>query len=262
MLKLESIQAGYGEHIVLEDFSIALKPNQLCMILGPNGSGKSTLLKIMGGWMAPKKGKVYIQDHDLAKLKASQKAKYTGRIATTLDVTMSLERFVLLGAYAKHHWWEPYSQADYQLVKKVLVQMRLNQWAKKPMDQLSSGQKQRACFAQVLVQDPFCFFLDEPSSALDPWSRFELMEHLLTLRSPNHLVVAVVHDLDLALRYADFIMVLDQGHLVFQGTPFELVEQDILSQVFSLQLRDWDPNTRTGKFFPLELAKEKKKRAL
>ncbi len=257
MLKLEAIQAGYGNHIVLDNLSIALKSNQLCMILGPNGSGKSTLLKIMGGWMLPKKGRVCIQNHDLATLKARQKAKYTGRIATTLEVTMPLERFVLLGAYAKHRWWEPYSHADYELVQNALMKMRLSQWAKKPMDQLSSGQKQRACFAQVLVQDPLCFFLDEPSSALDPWSRFELMEHLLALRSPNRLVVAVVHDLDLALRYADCILVLNQGRLVFQGTPCELVEQDVLSQVFSLQLLNWNPSTHTGTLFPLNLEPKK-----
>ncbi len=254
MLKLDSIQAGYGNHMVLDEFSISIFPNQLCMILGPNGSGKSTLLNVMGGWITPKKGRVFIQDHDLATLPAHQKAKYTGRIATSLDdVTLPLERFVLLGAYHKHGWWKNYTQADHQDVQKVLDQMHLKQWAKKPMDQLSTGQKQRAAFAQVLVQNPLGFFLDEPSSALDPWSRFELMEHLLALRSPERFVVAVVHDLDLALRYADFILVLNHGDLVFQGTPFELVNQDILERVFSLQLRDWDPLTRTGKLFPLGL---------
>ena len=254
MLKLDSIQAGYGHHVVLDDFSISISPNQLCMILGPNGSGKSTLLNVMGGWLPPKKGRVILQDRDLSTLSVSQKAKYTGRIATSLDhVTLPLERFALLGAYHKHGWWQKYSQEDHQSVQKALDQMHLKPWAKKPMDQLSTGQKQRAAFAQVLVQNPLGFFLDEPSSALDPYSRFELMEHLLALRAPERFVVAIVHDIDLALRYADFILVLDHGHLVFQGTPFELINQDILAHVFSLQLRDWDPITRTGKLFPLDL---------
>ena len=254
MLKLDSIQAGYGNHVVLDEFSLSISANQLCMILGPNGSGKSTLLNVMGGWLAPKKGRVFLQDHDLATLSVSQKAKYTGRIATSLDdVTLPLERFVLLGAYHKHGWWQNYDQADHQEVQNALEQLHLKPWAKKPMDQLSTGQKQRAAFAQVLVQNPLGFFLDEPSSALDPYSRFELMEHLLALRSPERFVVAIVHDIDLALRYADFILVLDHGHLVFQGTPFELVKQDILERVFSLQLRDWDALTRTGKLFPLNL---------
>lgn len=252
MLKLSHIDAGYPGHIVLQDFSVCLKPNRLYMILGLNGSGKSTLLKVMGGWLAPFKGTVEIEGQDLSTLPSKQKANYTGRIATDFsEVTMPVERFVLLGQYHKQTWFEPYSLAQKAQVQKILHQQKLADLASKPMDQLSSGQKQRVAFAQTLMQDPICFFLDEPSSALDPHKRFELMEELLKLKSPTKIVVAVVHDLDLALRYADCLLILDQGRLVFCDTPFAFVKSQILEEVFSLRLENWDPLKRVGQIFPL-----------
>lgn len=252
MLEAKHIKAGYPGHTVLGDFSYEFEPGKLYILMGKNGSGKSTLLNTLGGWQKPLAGQAFVNGMDLQNLSAQKRAAYTGRIALDLTgLSMKVERFVLLGSYALRKWIEPYSKKDYDSVHAALKAMNIASLKDKRMDQISSGERQKAAIAQVMVQNPVCLFLDEPSSSLDPYARFELMERLAALKDSERILLVIVHDLDLALRYGDEILVLNEGQLAFSGTPDQLVESNVLASVFQLMLEDWDLQSRTGRIFPL-----------
>lgn len=266
MLKAEHIRAGYGNKVVIQDFSCDFKEGKLYIILGRNGSGKSTLLSILGGWMKPQSGSVLYNGKNLLPLSAMERARITGRIADdTLNVQMSVQRFVELGDYAREEsrfsrFWKKAGKTDLSgmqsedAAKRAQDAMRalsIDALATHRLDEVSAGERQKAAIAQVLVQNPHCLFLDEPGANLDPSARFELMDLLCMLKDPSRILVVVAHDLDLALRYADEILVLDGHQKVFQGSAIELAQSDLLQEVFEIRLNDWDPSTRTARLFPL-----------
>lgn len=266
MLKAEHIRAGYGNKVVIQDFSCDFKEGKLYIILGRNGSGKSTLLSILGGWMKPQSGSVLYNGKNLLPLSAMERARITGRIADdTLNVQMSVQRFVELGDYAREEsrfsrFWKKAGKTDLSgmqsedAVKRAQDAMRalsIDALATHRLDRVSAGERQKAAIAQVLLQNPHCLFLDEPGANLDPSARFELMDLLCMLKDPSRILVVVAHDLDLALRYADEILVLDGHQKVFQGSAIELAQSDLLQEVFEIRLNDWDPSTRTARLFPL-----------
>lgn len=266
MLKAEHIRAGYGNKVVIQDFSSDFKEGQLYIILGRNGSGKSTLLSILGGWMKPQSGSVLYNGKNLLPLSAMERARITGRIADdTLNVQMSVQRFVELGDYAREEsrfsrFWKKAGKTDLSgmqsedAAKRAQDAMRalsIDALATHRLDEVSAGERQKAAIAQVLVQNPHCLFLDEPGANLDPSARFELMDLLCMLKDPSRILVVVAHDLDLALRYADEILVLDGHQKVFQGSAIELAQSDLLQEVFEIRLNDWDPSTRTARLFLL-----------
>lgn len=252
MLSLKFLEAGYPDKAVTDALSEEFSAGRLYILLGKNGSGKSTLLNTLGGWLPPRAGSVEIDGVNLAGLSPHQRAEKTGRIAADPRASgMSALRFVLLGSYARQKAFGPYSRQDYLAARQALKQMKIENLENRALDCLSSGERQKAAIAQVLVQNPSCLFLDEPSSSLDPHARYELMDLLQTLRSEHRVLMVVLHDLDLALRYADEILVLDGGGLAFRGTPDAFVQQKISEHIFQLAVRDWDPSTRTARFFPL-----------
>ncbi|MFR7639696.1 MAG: ABC transporter ATP-binding protein [Allobaculum sp.] len=266
MLKAEHIRAGYGNKVVIQDFSSDFKEGKLYIILGRNGSGKSTLLSILGGWMKPQSGSVLYNGKNLLPLSAMERARITGRIADdTLNVQMSVQRFVELGDYAREEsrfsrFWKKAGKTDLSgmqsedAAKRAQDAMRalsIDALATHRLDEVSAGERQKAAIAQVLVQNPHCLFLDEPGANLDPSARFELMDLLCMLKDPSRILVVVAHDLDLALRYADEILVLDGHQKVFQGSAIELAQSDLLQEVFEIRLNDWDPSTRTARLFLL-----------
>lgn len=253
MLEAIHLSAGYPDKIVVDDFCASFEEGKLYILIGRNGSGKSTLLNTLGGWLKPLEGKVIANDVDLAALSAKERAGLTGRMASAPENTLPLERFVLMGSYAREKWLNPYSVKNRKIAMQAMKRMQIDHLARERMDQISSGQKQRAAIAQVLVQNPRCLLLDEPGSSLDPAARFELMEMLLNLKSDQRILLAVVHDLDLALRYGDEILVLDNGKLKFRGTPDQLVNSHIVESVFGLVVKDWQPDTRSGRIFPAKI---------
>lgn len=252
MLEIRHLDAGYPDVKVIHDFSYSFDGSKFYVLIGRNGSGKSTLLNTIGGWLKPENGQVLIDGQDLFKLCDVDKAKLTGRVMTEFDsISMSVERFVLLGAYCRQPWFYSDDDKEKEKAKLILKKLHIETLAYKRMDQISSGQKQKAAIAQVLLQNPFCLFLDEPGSYLDIASRFELMDTLRQLRSPERVLLVVVHDLDLALRYGDEILVLDEGKLVFAGSPESLVKSSVLENVFGIVLKDWDEETRTVRILPV-----------
>lgn len=249
MLEVSHLCAGYGKRLIIHDFSARFEPGRLYILLGPNGSGKTTLLNCLGGWKKAESGTIAIQNQPLQTMNTIRRAVFTGRAAANPSaIEMPLERFVQAGGYARQK--SEGAKAVELSSSQALERLHLAGLEQRYLDELSAGQAQKAAIAQLLVQDPVCFFLDEPGSSLDPRARFELMDLLTSLKDDRRIMILIVHDLDLALRYGDTILVLDQGKKVFEGPPEKLVSSHILESVFSIRLEDWDPRTKTGRIFP------------
>lgn len=251
MLEAVHLEAGYPSKRVVEDFNARFEEGKLYILIGRNGSGKSTLLNTLGGWLKPLGGLVSINGNDLSRLSSKELARLSGRLASDLNNSLLVKRFVLMGSYSRQNWIDPYSQSDRKAAGMAMRSLEIDGLADERMDRISSGQKQKAAIAQILVQNPDCLLLDEPGSSLDPAAHFELMERLVSLKSAHRILLAVIHDLDLALRYGDEILVLDQGKLVFFGSADRLVRSTVIQKVFGLAVQDWDASTRTGRIFPL-----------
>lgn len=254
-MKLEAkhLCCGYDQRTVVDDFCGTFLPDRLYILMGKNGCGKTTLLNTLGGWLPAISGQAFCDGRDLFSLPARKRASLTGRIASALDsLQMSVGRFVLLGAYARAGGL--YSAEDSRKADEAMKQMGIFDLRDQRMDEISAGQRQKAAIAQVLVQDPVCLFLDEPGASLDPKARFELMDLLKALRSPKRILIAVLHDLDLALRYGDELLVLNDHRLVFSGDTPSLLNSGVLESVFSIYALDYDTKTRTARFFLKEEA--------
>ena len=206
--------------------------------MGPNGSGKTTLLRTIGG-LLPYEGTISLFGQDAKKVSSRARAQRMAFVRQTLSLVfdLTLEEFVLLGRSPHKSWLAPYSDADRQLARKALTTVDMEPFSGRSMLNLSGGEQQRAVLAQALVQEAELLLLDEPTSHLDVHHRFEFMEHIRSLVAGGRTVLAVFHDLELAARYSDRLLVMSSGRLAASGPPKEVLTEEILAQVFRMRAR-------------------------
>jgi ABC-2 type transport system ATP-binding protein len=217
VLVARALTKRYGERVALHDVGFEVAPGQLLAVIGPNGAGKTTLLSILAGIQAPDSGSVSRPDGSVGWV-PQQPAVYT-----KLSVAENLRLFARL---------ERVPDPD-AAVQRMLEQARLSGRAADEVSQLSGGNRQRVNVAIGLLADPAVLLLDEPSAALDPRQRERLWEFLDGVTDRGTGVVYSTHNVQEAERYADRVLVLDEGELVFAGTPRELeVEAGLVGMGF------------------------------
>ena len=206
--------------------------------MGPNGCGKTTLLRTIGG-LLPYDGAMTLFGQDAKKVSARARAQRMAFVRQTLSLVfdLTLEEFVLLGRSPHKSWLAPYTGSDRQLAHQALATVEMEAFAGRSMLNLSGGEQQRAVLAQALVQEAELLLLDEPTSHLDVHHRFEFMEHIRSLVASGRTVLAVFHDLELAARYSDRLLVMSSGRLAASGRPEEVLTEEILAQVFRMRAR-------------------------
>jgi iron complex transport system ATP-binding protein len=228
MLKLQHLSAGYGEKTVLHDVSITFHPGSFTAILGVNGSGKSTLLKAAAGLIPLQGGEV------LADVPRARHIAYLPQTRRLPELTAY--RLVLHGRFPWLGWPRNYRKEDHAAAKAAMERLGVAEFADTPLPQLSGGTRQKCYLAMALAQEAPTILLDEPTSFLDPAHQLMLMELCRELASEGRAVAAVLHDLPLALRFADRLAVLDGGRLIALGTPDEIMSTDILQKTFGVQI--------------------------
>jgi|Deesub1362B_J571_1020462.scaffolds.fasta_scaffold00007_312 iron complex transport system ATP-binding protein len=220
-----NLRFSYGEREVLKNVSFFAQKRELLAIIGPNGAGKSTLLKCMVGIL---KGKGYVRYNglDLTKLPAKERAKYITYVPQNSlpEFAFTIEEFVELGTYA--------TGGD---VKKALKLVGMWERRREFITNLSGGEYQLVLIARALAQGSEIILLDEPTSHLDVNHALQIME-LLTRLKDEKIIVAVMHDLNLALQYSDKLMLLHNGSIEWSGEVFELKE-DILERVYGVKAK-------------------------
>ncbi len=239
MLKLRHLTAGYGEKTVLHDISLDFPTGTVTAILGPNGCGKSTLLRAAAGLLPVMEGQI------LAKEPWARHIAYLPQSRPVPEMTA--RQLVLHGRFPWLGWPRRYRREDLEIAKAAMERLGIAGFADRPLAELSGGTRQRCYFAMALAQEASTILLDEPTSWLDIGHQYRLMDLLRSLAAEGKAVAAVLHDLPLALRYADRVAVLEEGRLRFLGTTGEALESGILEKVFGVRVLQAD--TPAGKQF-------------
>ena len=219
----------------LDGASAAFAPGQVTAICGPNGAGKSSLLACLAGILAPASGKVKLGEQDIAALAPRARAQALGFLPQQAEVAwdLSVETLVRLGRLP----WNDGATADQAAVEAALSALQLEALRKRPLSQLSGGQRARALLARVLAGSPRWLLADEPLANLDLAHQLALLNHLRGLAAQGTGVVLVLHDLSQAMNYADAVAVMASGQVVQQGAPEAVFNEQTLNNVWGIDAR-------------------------
>lgn len=238
-LAAHDLTVGYDGRTVLRGVEVAVDPGGFTVIVGPNGSGKSTLLAALSRGLRPTGGRVLLDGGDVAVLRTRELARRLALLPQTPLVPEGIRvaELVARGRFPHRTLLGPWNATDQEAVDTALARTGTTDLADRPVDELSGGQRQRVWIALVLAQRTPLLLLDEPTTALDLAHQVEVLRLCRRLHREGTTVVAVLHDLDQALRYATRVVVLADGAVVAQGPPAEVITADLVHAVFGVRCR-------------------------
>lgn len=236
MLKIIELSFSYRDIRVLEGIDTSLKPGEILSVVGPNGTGKTTLLKCITSIITPDRGAVFLGERDTARMSRRELAGYLGYVPQQIPskFPMTVFEMVLLGR-RPHISWKP-SPHDLERVADILQEMKLADLALRDVGRLSGGQRQKVLLARALAQDPEFLLLDEPTSSLDLRHQLEVMEIIRGLVRDNGTgAMIALHDLNLASRFSDRIIMLHNGRIFSEGPPAQVMTFENIRAVYEVE---------------------------
>jgi iron complex transport system ATP-binding protein len=218
----------------VERITIAAPRGQLTAILGPNGAGKSTLLRLLVGTLAPTSGSVTLDGLPLAQWSRREIARVVGVVPQSEEAVfpLSVRELVAMGRYPHLGAWQPEGAADYAAINRALARCDLDALADRSFGRVSGGERQRARVARALAQEPDAFALDEPTASLDVDHEMALFVLLRTLADEGRTVVLSTHNVNLAARFADQLVLLENAQLVACGSPHDVLTPAVVERVY------------------------------
>ena len=254
-LQVQDLTLGYGERTVIEGLDLDLLPGRLTAIVGANASGKSTLLRSMSRLLAPRRGQVLLDGEQVHSLPAKRLARVLGLLPQSPLTPEGITVADLVGRGRHPHQgiFSRWSAADDEAVAAALDATRTAELAERPVDELSGGQRQRVWIAMALAQDTDLLLLDEPTTFLDVSHQVEVLDLLTDLnRERGITLVMVLHDLNLAARYSDRLVMISGGAVAASGAPAEVLTEQRVREVFGLDSRIIiDPVSGTPLMLPI-----------
>jgi iron complex transport system ATP-binding protein len=238
LLSVDQLDVQLDGHDILSDVGFDIEAGTWVGLIGPNGSGKTTLLRAIGAHI-PFSGTIRLDGRSVEAWNAQERARRLAYVqqAPALTFDFTVEELVLLGRAPHRGWLQAYRADDRSHVRKALSRVDLDGFAERSVLSLSGGETQRVFLAQALVQEADLLLLDEPTSHLDVHYQFSFMDQVAGLVDAGRTVLAVFHDLELAARYADRLLVLHQGRLVAIGPPASVLTPACLAEVFGMRAR-------------------------
>ncbi|WP_316526839.1 ABC transporter ATP-binding protein [Kitasatospora brasiliensis] len=236
-LEARGLTLAYEARTVVEGLDVAIPDGRVTVIVGPNACGKSTLLRALGRLLKPVRGSVLLDGEELARIPTKRIAQRLGLLpqSPTAPEGISVADLVARGRQPHQSWWQQWSPEDEAAVAEALERTSTAELAERSMDELSGGQRQRAWIAMALAQGTDILLLDEPTTYLDIAHQVEVLDLVRRLNvERDRTVVAVLHDLNQAARYADHLVAMRDGRVVAQGAPGEVVTAELVREVFGL----------------------------
>lgn len=237
MLEARSISFAYGKQPVLRDVSFALQHGEWLTVVGPNGAGKTTLVRCLLGLVKPDCGDVLLDGRSLRSLSRREVARNVALLpqATELPFGFQVREVVSTGRTPHLGRFQPMRATDHALVEQALAATETTMLADRPITQLSGGEGQRVFLARALAQDTRILVLDEPTTNLDLFHERALLDQVKHRQSQGVAVLAVLHDLNLAARYSDRILILDEGSVAALGTPDQTLTVEHIQGIFRIE---------------------------
>ncbi|OON82686.1 ABC transporter ATP-binding protein [Streptomyces tsukubensis] len=239
-LATEGLTLGYGDRVVVEDLDLTLPPGKVTVIVGANACGKSTLLRSMSRLLAPRSGRVVLDGKEVHRLPAKELARTLGLLPQSPVTPEGITVLDLVGRGRHPHQgvFSRWTTKDDAAVAAALEATLTADLSDRAVDELSGGQRQRVWIAMALAQQTDLLLLDEPTTFLDVSHQVEVLDLLTDLnRSRGTTIVMVLHDLNLAARYADQLVAIASGRLHAFGTPAEVMTEDTVRAVYGLDSR-------------------------
>ncbi|UYQ62872.1 ABC transporter ATP-binding protein [Streptomyces peucetius] len=236
-LTARELTLAYDDRTVVHDLDLAVPDGRVTVIVGPNACGKSTTLRALGRLLKPKGGAVLLDGSELARIPTKKIAQSIGLLpqSPVAPEAITVADLVARGRQPHQHWWQQWSQDDERAVTDAMERTDVTALADRPVDELSGGQRQRVWIAMALAQETDLLLLDEPTTFLDIAHQVEVLD---LVRQLNHergrTVVAVLHDLNQAARYADHLVAMKDGRIVAEGRPEDVVTAELVREVFGM----------------------------
>ncbi|WP_306932251.1 ABC transporter ATP-binding protein [Streptomyces luteogriseus] len=238
-LAARGVTVGYGGRAVIDELDVAIPPGVITTIIGPNGCGKSTLLKTLSRLLKPAEGSVVLDGEDIGRLRTRDVAKKLGLLpqAPVAPEGLTVADLVARGRHPHQSWLRQWSSDDADVVERALAMTGVSDLADRPVDALSGGQRQRVWISMTLAQGTDLLLLDEPTTYLDLAHALDVLDLVDDLHESGCTVVMVLHDLNLATRYSDNLVVMREGSILAQGHPRDVITAELLHEAFGLRAR-------------------------
>ena len=236
----DGLHLRYESVVVAEDLDVRIPRGSLTMIIGPNGCGKSTLLKALARMLRPERGTVLLDGADIRSEPTKAVARRLGLLPQSPIAPdgITVADLVSRGRYPYQQLLRQWSRDDEVIVNEAMAATGVTQFAQRAVDELSGGERQRVWLAMVLAQQTQTLLLDEPTTYLDLAHQLDVLELCETVRASRDMtIVVVMHELNLAIRYADHLIVMRGGKVQAVGDPAEIVTEDLIEKTFGLPCR-------------------------
>jgi iron complex transport system ATP-binding protein len=253
-LGARELSLGYGSTPIVDGLSVEIAAGAVTAIVGPNACGKSTLLRGLARLLSPSAGQVILDGTDITRLRTKDVARRLGLLpqSSIAPEGITVADLVTRGRFPHQTMLRQFSRGDQQAVVDAMAATGVTSIAGRPVDELSGGQRQRVWIAMVLAQQTPLILLDEPTTFLDIAHQIELLELFAELNAEQgRTIVAVLHDLNHACRFADEIIAMKTGSIVAQGDPATVITADLVEEVYGLKCQVIpDPETGTPLVIP------------
>ena len=246
-LNAHDLTLAYEQHVVSDNLHVTIPDNSFTVIVGPNACGKSTLLRALSRTLKPTRGAVHLDGNIINSYAAKEVARRLGLLpqSSIAPDGIGVADLVSRGRYPHQSFLRQWSRTDEEVVAHAMDSTGITALADRSVDELSGGQRQRVWLAMVLAQQTPLLLLDEPTTYLDIAHQYDLLQLFGRLHRSGRTVVAVLHDLAQAARFATRLVMMDEGRVVADGAPHEVVTSDLVRKVFGLAC-DVVPDPRTG----------------
>jgi len=253
-LRADAVNLAYDHRSIVEDLSVTIPTGSFTVIVGPNACGKSTLLRGLSRMLKPRSGAVYLDGQMISSMPAKRVARHLGLLPQSSVAPDGITVFDLVsrGRFPHQRLLRQSSREDEAAIAAAMDATRTTELADRAVDELSGGQRQRVWLAMVLAQQTPTMLLDEPTTFLDIAHQVEVLDLCVELnREHGRTLVAVLHDLNQACRYATHVIAMHAGRIVAQGAPSDIITADLVHDVFGLTCRIIDcPETGAPLIIP------------
>lgn len=230
---------------ILSSINCTFEQGKIYTILGPNGSGKTTLLKTIAGLINPIKGEILVDNHEITQINPKERAEIIAMLPqnTHIETEFSVEEIVQMGRYHKNYSiFHSITKEDIEITNKAMEEVGVLSLKKRSFAKLSGGEKQRVLLARALAQKPKILLLDEPTASLDLNYQLEILKLVQKLNKQNNLtVISVLHDIQLAAKYSQELILLNRGKIHKTGKPKEVITPDTIKEIYNITTKiTWD----------------------
>ena len=240
LIEVKNLNFYYKDRLALKNVHLSIKKAKITAILGPNGSGKSTLLKLMARLLKVPKGTIFLHNKSLNLIQNKTLAKHLSILVQEPSAPLELDVFSLVkaGRYPHQGFFQNYSKNDEAIINKALKTTDLLALKYNKLATLSGGQRQRAFIAMILAQNSPTLLFDEPTNHLDIKHQLEILKLLKSLNQQEQKsIILVLHDINLALHFADELLIFKDGMLKRSGTPQAIINEDLILEIFGVKAK-------------------------